>query len=231
LKVSARRLFTHARAIPGQALTHFACAFAAASLTVIAVALGATVSVIGATADAAAQAASKSLETKLNILGSQDTKPAASYPAVVITDFEINAYLKVHSDESFPLGVHDPTVKIQPEHVIANAKVDFDELSRSYPNQTDWGPKVLSAMFKGIQPVTITAKIHSETAGVRVIIESVVVGSTTVPNWLVDYIIQNVLQPKYHFDLSKPLPYPDHVTQIVLGSGQVTFLRGPRPNL
>lgn len=230
MKVSARLFLTHTRALPGEALTRFACAFAAASLTVMLVVLGATVSVIGATADAAAQAASKSLETKLSILGSQDTKPAVSYPAVVITEFEINAYLKVHSDESFPLGVHDPTVKIQPEHVVANAKVDFDELSRSYPNQTDWGPKVLSAMFKGIQPVTITAKIHSETAGVRVIIESVVVGSTTVPNWLVDYIILNVLQPKYHFDLSKPLAYPDHVTQIVLGSGQVTFLRGPRLN-
>ena len=105
--------------------------------------------------------------------------------------------------------------------------MDFDALSRSYPNQTDWGPKVLSAMFKGTQHVTMTAKIQSENAGVRVNIESVVVGSMTVPNWLVDYIILNVLQPKYHFDLSKPLAYPDHVTQIVLGSGQVTFLRGP----
>jgi hypothetical protein len=59
-------------------------------------------------------------------------------------------------------------------------------------------------------------------------IESVVVGSLAVPSWLVDYMIQNVLQPKYHFDLSKPFPYTDHVRQIVLGSGQVTFLRGPR---
>ena len=75
--------------------------------------------------------------------------------------------------------------------------------------------------------MTVTAKIQSENAGVLVQIESVVVGSMTVPSWLVDYVIQNVLQPRYNFDLSKPLPYPDHVTQIVLGSGQVTFLRGP----
>jgi hypothetical protein len=106
--------------------------------------------------------------------------------------------------------------------------VDFDALSRSYPNPNDWGPKVLAAMFKGMQHVTVTAKVQSEDAGVRVQIESVVVGSMTVPNWLVDYVIQNVLQPRYQFDLSKPLPYPDHVRRVVLGSGQVTFLRGPK---
>ena len=50
----------------------------------------------------------------------------------------------------------------------------------------------------------------------------------TVPSWLVDLMIQKVLQPRYNFDLSKPLPYPDHVRQVVLGSGQVTFLRGPK---
>ena len=120
-----------------------------------------------------------------------------------------------------------PSLSIQPEHAVASGDVDFDELSRSYPNPNDMGPKILAAMFHGTQHVTIAAKIQSENAGVRVQIESVVVGSTTVPNWLVDYVIQNVLQPKYHFDLSKPFPYPDHVTQVVLGSGQVTFLRGP----
>ena len=83
-------------------------------------------------------------------------------------------------------------------------------------------------MFKGTQPVTVTVKIQNQASGVLYQVESVVVGSTTVPSWLVDYIIQNVLQPKYHFDLSKPLPYPDHVKTIVFGSGQVTFLRGPK---
>jgi hypothetical protein len=106
--------------------------------------------------------------------------------------------------------------------------VDFDKLSRSYPNPNDWGPKVLAAMFKGTQKVTVTAKVESEKAGAKVEIESVVVGSMTVPNWLVSYVIENVLQPRYNFDLSKPLPYPDHVTMIVVGSGQTTFLRGVR---
>ena len=163
----------------------------------------------------------------MQILGSKDKQPAASYPAVVITTHEANSYLIVHSGEFLPPGVGTPSITVEPEHAVAAGDVDFEKLSRLYPNPNDMGPKILAAMFHGTQHVTITAKIQSESAGVLLQIESVVVGSTTVPKWLVDYIIQNVLQPKYHFDLSKPFPYPDHVTRIVLGSGQVTFLRSP----
>ena len=182
------------------------------------------------TVDPATLAASKSLEAKLLILGSKDTHIASFYPPVIITEYEANAYLKVHSGEFLPPGVRTPTLNVQPEHLTATTDVDFDQLSRAYPNPNDIGPKVLAAMFHGTQHVTVTAKIQSQPTGVMVHIEQVVVGSMNVPNWLVDYMVQNVLQPRYGFDLSKPTPYPDHVTQIVLGSGQVTFLRGVRKN-
>ncbi len=179
-----------------------------------------------ATFDAATLAASKSLEDKMEILGNKDTQTPA--PPVVITENEANCYLKVHSGEFLPPGVHSPTVSAQPEHLTAAADVDFDELARTYPNPNDMAPRILAAMFHGMQHVTAVAKVQPEDAGVRVQVESIVVGNTTVPNWLVDYLIQNVLQPRYKFDLSKPLPYPDHVTMIVMSTGQATFLRGPR---
>ena len=181
----------------------------------------------GPTLDPATLAASKSAEAKLAILGNKDPQPSATYPAVVITEYEINSYLKVHSGETLPKGVHPPTLKVQPEHATASADVDFNELSRSYPNPNDMGPKILAAMFHGTQRATITAQVQSDSSGVRMQIESVSVGSTTMPKWLIDYVVQNILQPEYKFDLTKPLAYPDHVTKVVLGSGQATFLRGP----
>lgn len=182
----------------------------------------------GATIDPATLAASKSLETKLQILEGTSPPASGSYPAVIITEYEANSYLKVHSGEFLPKGVGTPSLSIQPELATASADVDFDELSRTYPNPNDMGPKILAAMFHGTQRVTVTANVQSDDAGVHVQIQSVVVGSMNVPKWLVDYVIQNVLQPRYNFDLSKPIAYPDHVKRIVLGSGQVTFLRGPK---
>jgi hypothetical protein len=180
----------------------------------------------GEQVDADTQAAAQSMEAKLQILGS--TEPTTSYRAVVVTEHEANSYLKVHAAELLPKGVHTVTLHVQPDRLSASADIDFDELSRSYPNPNDMAPKVLAAMFHGTQRATVTGNIQSEDAGYRVQVESVVVGSMTVPRWLVDYVIQNVLQPTYKFDLSKPLPYPDHVTKIVQGAGQTTFLRGPK---
>jgi hypothetical protein len=228
LKESTRAILTLARRVPGRASAPVASALSIALLTALLAVLVVARDGRGATVDPSTQAAAKSLEAKMQILESKDTKPLASYPVVIITTYEANAYLKIHSGEFLPAGVGTPSIDIQPEHATVSADVDFDKLSRLYPNPNDMGPKILAAMFHGTQHVTVAARIQSESAGVRVQIEKIVVGGTTVPSWLVDYMIQNVLQPKYHFDLSKPFPYPDHVRQVVLGSGQVTFLRGPK---
>ncbi len=216
------------RSIPGRSAPRPIRTFVGAALAALLVVLSTARPGRSAEFDAATLAASKSLEAKMAILGNNDAPPSASYPAVVITQYEANSYFKVHSGEFLPPGVHTPSLSVQPEHAVASGDVDFEALSRSYPNPNDWGPKVLAAMFKGTQHVTIAAKVQSQTAGVLLQIESVTVGSMTVPSWLVDYLIHNVLQPRYKFDLSKPLPYPDHVTRVVLGSGQATFLRGPK---
>ena len=168
------------------------------------------------------------MEAKLQILESKDTQPSASYPAVMITEYEANSYLKVHSGEFLPTGVRTPSLSVQPEHATASADVDFDALSRSYPNPNDMGPKILAAMFNGTQHVTVTAKIQSENAGVRVQIESVVVGSMTVPSWLVDYVIQNVLQPRYNFDLSKAPAVSRSRHDDCAGFGPSHVLAGPQ---
>jgi hypothetical protein len=175
----------------------------------------------------ATQAAAQALEAKLRTLQTVDARPADSYPPIVITEYEANSYLKVHGGGFLPAGVHDPAVRFLPEHVMGFADVDFGEFSRIYSNPQDWGPKVLAAMFKGTQRVTATGKLESQNGQAKVQIESVTVGSMTVPSWLVDFVVENYLQPRYKFDLSKPIPLPDHVTQIVLGSGQAIFLRSP----
>lgn len=228
MTVRARILPTIAVSICNRARRLFDSGFVLATLVSFLAISCSVSSTHGATVDPASLAASKSMEAKLQVLGSKDTKPLPPYPAVIITENEANSYLRVHSKEFLPAGVGTPSVKIEPEHAVVAGDVNFDELSRLYPNQTDMGPKILAAMFHGTQHVTITASVNSRPPGVLIQVESIVVGSTTVPKWLVDYLIQNVLQPKYHFDLSKPFPYTDHVKQVVLGSGQTTFLRGPK---
>jgi len=173
------------------------------------------------------RAAAQRLESKFRVLQTPNARPASSYPPVIITENEANAYLQVHGRDFLPAGVHNPGVRMEPEHVTGFAAVNFEEFSRIYSNPNDWGPKVLAAMFKGTQQVIATGKVQSDNGQARVEIESVKVGSMKVPGWLVDFVVQNYLQPRYKFDLGKPIPLPQHVSQIVIGTGQTIFLRNP----
>lgn len=163
-------------------------------------------------------AAAQVLESKLRVLSGADSKASNSFKPIVITEDEANSYLKYHAQEFFPPGVHDPAIRILPERVIGAADVDFNEFSQAYSNPGDWGPKVLAIMFKGRQRVSAAGKLESRAGQCKVKIESVAVGSMTVPDWLVDFVLENYLQPRYQFDLSKPFALPDHVTHIELAS-------------
>ena len=102
-------VFANSRPIPARTTQPFARVLAAAALTAFLLARGAALEAASTTVDPAIQAASKSLEAKLKILDSDDTQPSASYPAVVITTYEANSYLKIHSGEFLPPGVGSPS--------------------------------------------------------------------------------------------------------------------------
>lgn len=199
---------------------------------IVAFAAGLRVSASGPRGDtpplpAATRAAAQSLENKIRSLQAPDPRAGSSNSPVVITENEVNSYLQVHGPEFFPVGVREPGVRMQPEHVTGAATVNFEEFSRTYANPNDWGPKVLAAMFNGTQKVTATAKVVSANGAAKVDIESVTVGSTKLPSWLIEFVLQNYVQPRYKLDLSKPIRLPEHVSQLVLGTGQAIFLRNP----
>lgn len=172
-----------------------------------------------------ASEAARNLESKIRLLSGSDVDTAAPFHPIVITESEANAYLKAHGREFLPPGVHDPRLRITPDRVFAAAVVDFEEFSRAYNNPHDWGPKVLAVMFKGQQKVTAAGKLQAQNGQGKVKIETVSVGTTAVPDWLVDFVLENYLQPRYGLDLTKPFVLPDHVTRIELGFGHATFFR------
>lgn len=172
-------------------------------------------------------AAAQLLESKIRMLSSPGEAAVKSFPPVVITEGEANSYLKFRGQEFLPPGVHDPAIHITPERVSGSANVDFEEFSRAYKNPGDWGPRVLAAMFKGKQKVSASGRLETQNGQGKVKIESLTVGSTAIPDWLVEFILENYLQPRYKMDLSKPFLLPDHVAHIALGSGQATLFRTP----
>jgi len=169
----------------------------------------------------------QTLDSKIRILTGSGVEYGRPFQPIVITDSEANAYFKDHGQEFLPPGVHDLALRITPERVFGAAVVDFEEFSRSYNNPNDWGPKVLAAMFKGKQKVTAAGKLETQNGQGKVKIETVNVGTFNVPDWLIDFLMENYLQPRYKMDFTKSFVLPDHVMRIELGLGKATFIRSP----
>jgi hypothetical protein len=170
--------------------------------------------------------AARALDAKLRSLTNPATAQGQSFQPIVISEWEANSYLKYRGQEFLPKGVNDPEIHIAgPDSVTGEALVDFGVLNQGSGDKNDWSAQMLGLILSGKQRVSATGKLVTGNGQGKVTISSVTIGNTTVPQLLVDFLLQNYLQARYKIDLSKPFELPDHVTHIDLSSGRATFFR------
>ncbi len=179
----------------------------------------------GTTTTGFSEGAARSLAAKIQTLSSP--KPAASVPPMTITETEANSYLKVHGHEFLPPAVHDPEIHIGPKGVSSAAEVDFDQLGRLGEQTNDWGTRFVAMIFSGKQRVEASGKLETGDGHGKVTVESLNVGTTSIPAGFANFFLQSYLEKKYHIDLAKPFPLPVRVSHIVLGDKVATLYFGP----
>lgn len=179
----------------------------------------------GTTTTGFSEAAARSLAAKIQTLSSP--RPAASVPPMTITEIEANSYLKLHGHEFLPPAVHDPEIRIGPKGVSSAAEVDFDQLGRMGAQNDDWGSRLVAMIFNGKQRVEASGKLETGDGHARVTIESLNVGTTSIPAGFANFFLQSYLEKKYRIDLSKPFPLPVRVSHIVLADKVATLYFGP----
>lgn len=175
----------------------------------------------------ASEEAARALEAKLQVLSDSQAKLPKDLKPVVITEVEANSYLKSRGQGFLPPGVSNPEVHINPGQVSATASVDLSQLNQTVAKADDWQGKTLSWLFKEKQRVSATGKLETGNGQGTLKITSIMVGNVQLPDWMVDWALQNYVNSRSSVDLTKPFTLPDHVTHIVLAPGQATFYRSP----
>jgi hypothetical protein len=170
-------------------------------------------------------AAAESLERKFAMLANGQADPSAPHRPVTISEAEANSYLKYHGGEFLPPGVHNPRIHIFPNRVSGTAEVDFDELERAGAQNNDWAARLISMVFKGKQRILAVGKLETGNGEGKVTIESLTVGSTSIPPAFVNLLVQNYVENRYQIDLAKPFDLPSDVTHIDLARGHAVFRR------
>ena len=168
-----------------------------------------------------------SLQAKIEELSVPPSEKPRSFKPIVITESEANDYLKAHGQEFLPPAVQYPEIHILADRVSGAAEIDFDKLGELGKETKDIGSQVLATLFKGKQKVTASGKVETADGHGQVIVQDLRIGTTNVPDWLTNVMLENYLQNTYKVDLDKPFPLPDHVTRIDLADGKATFVRSP----
>ena len=175
---------------------------------------------------ALSEAAATTFQRKLMELSNSSSSSPKSLSSVVLTDTEVNSYLKYDRPPFLPAGLTDLEIHFKPEGIYGGSNVNFDTLQPAEQSANDLTSRVLSSIFRGNQRVTALAKIASNNGTATLTIQDVHVGSVALSDWLVNWLIQTYVESQYKIDLSKPFLLPAHVTQIEFAPGKAIFVRG-----
>lgn len=157
------------------------------------------------------------------------SQPASSLPTtpkpVVVTDAEVNSYLKYYRQPFLPPSVEGLTIHFKPAGVFGEAQVNFDTLQPAKPGSNDLGSMLMASIFTGTQQVSALGVIASSNGSAKLTLQAVRIGSVELSDWLVNWLLQTYVESQYHLDLSKPFLLPAQVSRIDFASGKAIFVR------
>jgi hypothetical protein len=167
-------------------------------------------------------------QSKLMELSATSPVKGSSLSPIVITDDEVNSFMKYDRPEFLPTGVSDLDFHFKPDGIHGAANVDFDQLRPSQQTESPLTARLLASIFQGTQRLTALGVLETKDGTGSLTIKDVHIGSTALSDWLVNFLIQTYVESEYKVDLSKPFLLPNHVTRIEFAPGKATFVRGVR---
>lgn len=174
------------------------------------------------------QAAANAFRMKLMELSAHGPEKETSDKPIVITDNELNSFIKYDRPPNLPPSVTDIEIQIKPAGFYGSANVNFDELKPTQQFGNQLAAKLLAAIFTGTQHVTALGAVSTSNGTGKLTIKDVHIGSLALSDWLVNWVVQNYIQSEFKIDLSKPFLLPDNVTHIEFAPGKATFVRGSK---
>lgn len=170
---------------------------------------------------------SREFELVLHVINKPHALTLGIFPPMIVTQAEANAYLHLHARELLPPGVNTPDVRLTQEGIDASAQLDFDQIRASTPTH-DLGDSVLAMVFQGTQPLSLQVGLSRQDNKYLLNIHDVVVGSTPIPDFMVQIVLKSYVKPRYHVDLTQPFDLPEHVTRVEFHTGRIIFFRGEK---
>jgi hypothetical protein len=169
--------------------------------------------------EAAASAAGKFQR----ILDSSDR--GESFGTLRLNEAEINSFIRYDLAQEIPSGVSKVALKLQPGRTHGTAEVDFDRLRQSMRTP----PNPLIALFlTGIHELGVEGTVSGANGSGEFHLESVTLDSATLPEPVVEYLIDHYLRTRYPaVAINQPFRLPFSIEQLVVETGSVRLTARP----
>jgi hypothetical protein len=126
---------------------------------------------------------------------------------------EVNAWFR-DGGYKLPQGVQKVVFHGQPDTIIADTTVDFDEVKEGKRNLNP-----LLSMFSGVHEVQVSATASAQNGQGHVVIQSVSIDGVGVPHLALEMFVKRYITPKYpNVGLDNTFQMPDRIDSATVGN-------------
>jgi hypothetical protein len=170
----------------------------------------------------------RSLAQKIETLKERErAKPrtgAATPPAVVVTEGELNSYLNLSLAEKMPAGLADVLVQLDRDHIAARAMVDLEKVGARTVDAGRWSPL---SYLTGRVPVEVKGRYRHAQEGFGALeVEEVRLATLPVPLSLIEQMVSSAARAgSSPVDIQAPfrLPYAAKRLRVQKGQARLEF--------
>ena len=151
------------------------------------------------------------------------TRPAAH--STVVSDAEINAYLRYHAQEQIPVGIVDPILNAHGNGIVSGrAIVDLDAVRKQ--RQRGWLDPM--GYLTGRMPLTARGRLTTQNGMGRFVLEAAEISGVTVPKTLVQELLSfysRTPEDPDGINMDDPFELPAQIREIRVAPGAATIVQ------
>jgi len=169
---------------------------------------------------------SETLKRKVALINAHADKPAKSSLRTIVTEGEVNAYLRYDAGDQIPAGVVEPSISILGAgRLSGRAVVDLDAVRRAKNATSFFDPM---SYLTGRLPVTATGTLKSSNGTAQFVLETAAIAGVTIPKIVLQEIVSYYSRSASHASgvgLDDSFVLPSRIREIQVERGQAIIIQ------
>jgi hypothetical protein len=163
--------------------------------------------------------------TRIVALGNTPRASGRAAQSTVVTDLELNAYLRYHAQDQVPVGIVEPMLNAHADGIVSGrAIVDLDAVRKQ--KQRGWLDPM--GYLTGRLPLTARGRLTTQNGVGRFQLESAEISGVTVPKTLVQELLtfySTTPEDPDGINMDDPFELPSQIREIRVAPGTATIVQ------